>query len=134
MKKRSGEFKEQAEKDVRRSLIVREIIQREELQLQEQDLQTELARFLADFGPERQAEAQAMLENPRMGNVITSAALDRKLRDRLVAIAKGETDGAHTDTTSVDEAPTSDDSTTPEAVAPASSEATDGEERAASVE
>jgi trigger factor len=128
----AAEFNEPAETDVRRSLIVREIIRREELQLQEQDLQTEQARFLADFGPEREPEARTMLENPRMVNVIASAALDRKLRDRLVAIAKGEAGDASSEAATTNQS--QDEGTAPEAVAPVSSEATDGEEQPAPVE
>jgi trigger factor len=128
------EFREPAEQDVRRSLVVREIIRREELQLQEQDLQEEVARFLADFGPEREAEVMSMLENPRMSTMLASAALDRKLRDRLVAIAKGEVDSAGNETTAADEEPVSDEGTTPAAVAQASDEETDGEKQVAPVE
>ena len=128
-----GEFSERAEQDVRRSLIVREIIRREDLKLEEQDLQQEMARFLADFGPEREAEVRSMLENPRIGTMIASAALDRKLRDRLVAIARG--DG--TATVGAD-APVEDEAQSaavpPEAIATVSNEGTDGQEQAAPVE
>ena len=41
-----------------------------------------------DYTPERREEMRTMLENPQMRNMLASAALDRKLRDRLVAIAQ----------------------------------------------
>jgi len=132
-----GEFHERAEQDVRRSLIVREIIRREDLKLGEQDLQQEMARFLADFGPEREAEVRSMLENPRMGTMIASAALDRKLRDRLVAIARGEATGDGTSTVDAnvaveDEAQSA--AAGPEAIATASNEGMEGQEQAVPVE
>ena len=132
-----GEFHERAEQDVRRSLIVREIIRREDLKLGEQDLQQEMARFLADFGPEREAEVRSMLENPRMGTMIASAALDRKLRDRLVAIARGEATGDGTSTVDADVAVEDEAQSAaagPEAIATASNEGMEGQEQAVPVE
>lgn len=88
-----AELKETAEPDVRRSLVLREIIRREGIQLNDQDIQTELARFLADYDESRQDEMRAMFDNPRMVTMIASSAMERKLRDRLIAIATGvETD------------------------------------------
>lgn len=85
-----AEFMPSAEQDVHRSLIVREIIRREGLTLSPDDLATEQERFLDDFGPERRDEVLQMLQQPNMQQMVASAALDRKLRDRIVAIATGE--------------------------------------------
>jgi trigger factor len=83
------QFMEQAEPDVRRSVIVREIIRREGLTISDEDLAAEQERFLEDFEPERRDEVQKLLSQPNMRQMIASAALDRQLRDRLVAIATG---------------------------------------------
>jgi FKBP-type peptidyl-prolyl cis-trans isomerase (trigger factor) len=84
------EFREQAEQDVRRSLILREIIRREGLELTPEDATAELERFLDDYGPERREEIRPLLQTPHMATAMASSALDRKLRDRLVSIATGQ--------------------------------------------
>lgn len=85
-----SQFKEQAETDVRRSLIVREFLKREELTLNEFEIAAETERFLNDFGPERREEVLQLLDQANMRQMVASSALDRKLRDRIVAIASGE--------------------------------------------
>ena len=85
-----AEFMPAAEQDVHRSLIVREIIRREGLTISPEDLATEQERFLDDFGPERRDEVLQMLQQPNMQQMVASAALDRKLRDHIVALATGE--------------------------------------------
>src|ERR687885_55470 len=84
-----AEFREQAEQDVRRSLVLREIIRREGLELTPEDATAELDRFLDDYAPERREEIRPLLQTPQMATAMASSALDRKLRDRLVAIATG---------------------------------------------
>ncbi len=83
------QYMEQAAPDVRRSLIVREVIRREGLTVSDDDLAAEQERFLEDFEPERRDEVRKLLSQPNMRQMIASAALDRKLRDRLIAIATG---------------------------------------------
>lgn len=85
-----AEFMGQAEPDVRRSLIVREVIRREGLTVNDEDFEAENERFLQDFDAERRDEVRKMLAQPNMRQMVASAALDRKLRDRLVALATGE--------------------------------------------
>ncbi len=85
-----GEFHDDAEADVKRSIVLRELIRRENLQVGDMDMAAELARFLQDYPAERQEAVLPMLESPEMMRAIASSALDRKLRDRLVSIATGE--------------------------------------------
>lgn len=84
------EFMERAEPDVRRSLIVRELIRREGLTVSDEDLAIENQRFLEDFSEDRRDEIQKMLQQPNMRQMVASSALDRKLRDHLVALATGD--------------------------------------------
>ncbi len=84
------EFMGQAEPDVRRSLVVRELIRRENLTINDEDFEAENERFLQDFEPSRRDEVQKMLTQPNMRQMVASSALDRKLRDRLVALATGD--------------------------------------------
>ena len=81
-----GEFRATAEEDVRRSLILREFIRREGLDLQEQDIADERERFLQDYGEDQRETMRPLLESADMTRVLASAALDRKLRDRLIAV------------------------------------------------
>ncbi|MBV9788701.1 MAG: hypothetical protein JOZ51_11035, partial [Chloroflexi bacterium] len=91
-----SQFKEQAETDVRRSLIVREFLKREDLTLSESEIAAETERFLSDFGPDRREEVMQLLDQANMRQMVASSALDRKLRDRIVAIASGEPSDAPT--------------------------------------
>ncbi len=81
-----SEFTEEAEKDLQRNLVLREIIRNESIQLGEDDLNQELERFLQDYEAARRPEMRTILEQDSMRNMLASAALDRKLRDRLVSI------------------------------------------------
>ena len=81
-----GEFTEEAEKDLRRNLVLREIIRNEGILLGEDDLGLELERFLEDYEEARRPEMRTMLEQDNMRSMLASAALDRKLRDRLVTL------------------------------------------------
>ena len=107
-----AEFREQAEQDVRRSLILREIIRREGLELTPEDATAELDRFLDDYAPERREEIRPLLQTPQMATAMASSALDRKLRDRLVAIATGQTPATAEENISASESE-SDQTTTP---------------------
>ena len=107
-----AEFMEQAEKDVRRSLIVREIVRREEFTLNDDEVAAEQERFLNDFEPERRDEIQQLLTQPNMRQMIASAALDRKLRDRLVEIATGANTSQIQEAEMASDTPTSGDEAT----------------------
>lgn len=85
-----ADYAEQAEKDVRTQLVLREIIQREELSLDDSDIAAETERFLEEYEPDRREEVRQMLETERMQQMVASTALDRKLRDRVVALATGQ--------------------------------------------
>ncbi len=86
----TAEFNEAAEKDVRRSLVMREILRSEGLTVDEGDTDAELERFLEDYDESRREEMRPLLSNAQMKPMLASAALDRKLRDRLVAIATAQ--------------------------------------------
>ncbi|HSH83338.1 MAG TPA: trigger factor [Herpetosiphonaceae bacterium] len=101
----TAEFNETAEKDVRRSLVVREILRSEGLGLDEGDTDAEIERFLQDYDESRREEMRPLLSSPQMKQMLASAALDRKLRDRLVAIA-GDQSGAAAEEVASDQAGT----------------------------
>jgi trigger factor len=95
-----GEFTEEAEQDLRRNLVLREIIRSEGIQLGEEDLRAERDRFLQDYDEARRPEMRRMLEQDNMRNMLASASLDRKLRDRLVSIVSGQGEATATATPS----------------------------------
>lgn len=103
-----ADFRAPAENDVKRSLILRELIRRENLEITNEDIQAERARFLQDYEEGRREEMRPVLQTKEMTQLIASSALDRKLRDRLIAIsngAAGQSTGG-TNTTTQDNAAT----------------------------
>lgn len=84
-----ADYAEQAERDVRRSMVLRELVRRENLQVSDTDISAEGERFTEDFPPERREEVRTMLGQANMQQMLASAVLDRKLNDRIVSIATG---------------------------------------------
>ncbi len=108
----TAEFTEQAEKDMRRSLVLRTLIQRENITITDEDLAEERERLLEGFDASRRDEMAKLLDQPQMRQSLQSSALDRKLNDRLVALATGQAQAASTDGATEDattSAPTSDE-------------------------
>jgi trigger factor len=90
----TAEFNEQAAQDMRRSLVLRALIERENLSIDDADLAEERERLLEGFDPTRREEMAKLLDQPQMRQSIQSSALDRKLNDRLVALATGQAEAA----------------------------------------
>ena len=97
-----------AERQTRITLALREVVGHEGLTISQAELQTELSRLLLDYNESERASVAQTLQTQMLNNV-ASAALDRKLRERLVAIAVGE-------------APALEGSVAPAAVAPEGAE------------
>ena len=88
------EYRDQAQKDVQRSVILGEIIRREGIRIEDADIEAESERFLEDYDEGRREQMRTLLQSPHMKTMLASSALDRKLRDRLVAIATGQAEGS----------------------------------------
>lgn len=84
-----ADYAEQAERDVRRSMVLRELVRHENIQVSDADIGAEGERFTLDFPLERRDEVKRMLEQANMQQMLASAVLDRKLNDRIVALATG---------------------------------------------
>ena len=97
-----------AERQTRITLALREVVGHEGLTISQAELQAELSRLLLDYNESERASVAQTLQTQMLNNV-ASAALDRKLRERLVAIAVGE-------------APALEGSVAPAAVAPEGAE------------
>ena len=66
-----------------------EVVGHEGLTISQAELQAELSRLLLDYNESERASVAQTLQTQMLNNV-ASSALDRKLRERLVAIAVGE--------------------------------------------
>jgi trigger factor len=86
----AAEFREQAERDVRRQVILRALVERENIQLSDAEVAEERDRLLEDFDAARRDDMAKLLDTPQMQQSLRSSALDRKLNDRLVALATGQ--------------------------------------------
>ena len=87
-----AEYAEQAERDVRRSMVLRELVQYENVRVSDSDISAEGERFTEDFPLERRDEVRRMLGQANMQQMLASAVLDRKLNDQIVALATGNAD------------------------------------------
>jgi trigger factor len=92
----TAEYREQAERDVRRTLILRALVERENLQLDDADVDAEREQLLGEFDAARREEMAKLLDSPQMRQSLRSSALDRKLNDRLVELATGQAQAATT--------------------------------------
>ncbi len=96
-----GEMFEAAENDLKERLAMIEVVQAEQLKLSPEEVQEEAAMIMAGYDEStRQIIAQQMQE--QFVNNVANAVLDRKLRERLLAIAAGEAPEPGADAGTVD--------------------------------
>lgn len=77
-----------AERQTKITLALREVVEAEGLSVNPEELRTETERMLLDYPEEDRANVANIL-NTQLLNTVANAALDRKLRARLIAIATG---------------------------------------------
>ena len=102
------ELEPEAEQQLKTSLAMQEVVAKEGLRVDNAEVNEEIERVLQDYPEAERAGAQAIFNN-QLRPGIASTVLDRKLRERILAIASGEapeigTDSNDADTTS-DETP-----------------------------
>lgn len=98
------ELEPEAEQQLKTSLAMQEVVAKEELRVDNAEVNEEIGRVLQDYPEAERASAQAIFNN-QLRPGIASTVLDRKLRERILAIASGEapelgTDASDADTTS----------------------------------
>lgn len=77
-----------AERQTKINLALREVVRREGIEATEAELTSEMDRLLVDYeGEDRTSVAQIL--HTQLRSTIANAVLDRKLRERLLAIATG---------------------------------------------
>lgn len=128
-----------AERDLKTELILHEIAEREGITVAEEEIANMVAGLAAVLarGDERELERRRRdLSNPRTRSRLAHDILENKVRQRLIAIARGETEampGDDTTAQTTDEAAeTAMSETLGEATAPAGAEGAGLQERASS--
>lgn len=101
------ELKPQAEERLKTTLALREIVRGEGLSIDEGEIDAEVARMVETYEEEQRERARSMLST-QLRSTVAGSVLDKKLRERLVAIAAGQApaleDRATTATEQEDEA------------------------------
>jgi trigger factor len=77
-----------AERQMKVTLALREVVAAEGLEVQADEIFAEMDRMLLEYPEEERAGVAQILGN-QLRSTVANAALDRKLRERLVAIATG---------------------------------------------
>jgi trigger factor len=77
-----------AERQTKVTLALREVVRHEGLNISPEEVQGEVGRLLQEYD-EEQRPAVAQMLNSQLINSVANSVLDRKLRERLVAIATG---------------------------------------------
>lgn len=84
------EFKPQAERDVKVMLALRAFIRAEGLEISEEEIDEEIEKIVADTEEEHRDAMRSLIEGQNdLRGRIASTALNRKLRERIVAVATG---------------------------------------------
>lgn len=78
----------EAERQTKINLALREVVRREGLETTEAELTSEMDRLLIDYEAEDRANVAQILRT-QLRSTVANAVLDRKLRERLLAIATG---------------------------------------------
>jgi trigger factor len=83
------ELKPQAEEQLKTTLALREVMRAEGLEVDDAEVDAEVERLLGTYEEEQRERARALLST-QLRPTVASSVLDKKLRERLVAIATGE--------------------------------------------
>jgi trigger factor len=83
------ELKPQAEEQLKTTLALREVMRVEGLEVDDAEVDAEVERMLGTYEEEQRERARALLST-QLRPTVASSVLDKKLRERLVAIATGE--------------------------------------------
>jgi trigger factor len=107
------DYRDIATKNVKRSLVMREIMSAEKVEVSESQVDEQINNMLKQFG--EQAESlRPMLDTPAMRENVRNDLLEQSVMDRIVAIAKGEApevSAADAESTTTDSETTSTTST-----------------------
>lgn len=83
------DYHEDAEKSVKRSLVLREMVDTEKISVTDEMISTEIDRMVAQFGDQAD-QFRSLFDTPQMRENMTNNLLTQAVIDRIVAIARGE--------------------------------------------
>jgi len=83
------DYREIAIKNVRRSLVLREVMRAEKIDVTEAAVSEEIEKMLAQFG-EQAEQLRSAVDTPSMRQNVRNELLERGVLDRIVEIGKGE--------------------------------------------
>jgi len=86
----------QGEERLKINLALREVVRAEGLEIEDDEIEAEVARLVDQYEEEQREQARALLST-ELRATVASSVLDKKLRDRIMAIATGQVDGASGD-------------------------------------
>lgn len=78
-----------AERQTKVTLALREVVRHEGLNTSPVEIAQEVERLLVDYEGDQRPSVAEVLQSRQMVNSVASSVLDRKLRERLIAIAAG---------------------------------------------
>lgn len=78
-----------AERQAKITLALQELVRHESLVIAEEEIEAEVERLLLDYDEDQRENVAQLLQSQMRGSV-ASSVLDRKLRERMLAIAIGE--------------------------------------------
>jgi trigger factor len=96
-----------AERQAKITLALQELVRQESLVIAEEEIEAEVGRLLLDYDEDQHENVAQVLQSQLRGSV-ASSVLDRKLRERMLAIAIGEpapAEAAPTDAAPADPTP-----------------------------
>jgi trigger factor len=105
-----------AERQTKVTLALREVVGREGLNISPDEINEEVGRLLEDYDEEQRPSVAQML-NTQLINSVANSVLDRKLRERLLAIATGTAPDLDTPAEPVADEPVADEPAAAEPVA-----------------
>ncbi len=78
-----------AERQLKVTLALREVVSKEGLNISQDEIEQEVERLLEDYEADQRPAVAEILQSSQMFNSVANSVLDRKLRERLLAIATG---------------------------------------------
>ncbi|HMQ35161.1 MAG TPA: trigger factor, partial [Chloroflexaceae bacterium] len=78
-----------AERQLKVTLALRQVVGQEGLNISQDEVEQEVERLLEDYEAEQRPSVAEVLQSSQMVNSVANSVLDRKLRERMIAIATG---------------------------------------------
>lgn len=84
------DYRDEAIKNLERSLVLAELFRTEKMQVTREELQDEVVRIAMQFGPEQASAVMHSLTTPQMLNSIMNRLMQENVYERLASIGRGQ--------------------------------------------